>query len=160
MMELFRTILLRVTLAGAASSLALSVAKDSALKEIVRIAAGLLMALALLQPLAGLRLTDLTRQADTAVGGLSIPELEAQNRQTTLNAMGAAVAGALEQRAAQIGIECTVMVTMATDGDGLLQTDHVTVFYRPKDAARLSELQELILKESGVPIERQEMIEK
>ncbi|WNX83081.1 hypothetical protein RWV98_10640 [Agathobaculum sp. NTUH-O15-33] len=68
MMELFRTILLRVTLAGAASSLALSVAKDSALKEIVRIAAGLLMALALLQPLSGLRLTDLARRADTAGG--------------------------------------------------------------------------------------------
>lgn len=160
MMELFRTILLRVTLAGAASSLALSVAKDSALKEIVRIAAGLLMALALLQPLSGLRLIDLARRADTAAGDVSIAELEAQNRQTTLNAMGAAVASALEQRASEIGIECTVLVTMATDEDGLLQTDHVTVFYRKKDAARLAELQELILKESGVPADRQELIEK
>ena len=160
MMELFRTILLRVTLAGAASSLALSVAKDSALREIVRIAAGLLMALALLQPLAGLRLTDLARQADSAAGEISIPELEAQNRQTTLNAMGAAVASALEERASAIGIECTVLVTMATDKDGLLQTDRVTVFYRKKDAPRLAELQELILKESGVPADRQELIEK
>ncbi|WNX83080.1 hypothetical protein RWV98_10635 [Agathobaculum sp. NTUH-O15-33] len=86
--------------------------------------------------------------------------MEAQNRQTTLNAMGAAVASALEQRASEIGIECTVLVTMATDEDGLLQTDHVTVFYRKKDAARLAELQELILKESGVPADRQELIEK
>ena len=57
MSELFHTILLRVTLAGVASAVALRVVEGGALREIVKLAAGLLMLLALLQPLAGLRLT-------------------------------------------------------------------------------------------------------
>lgn len=54
MTELLQTILLRVTIAGAVSAMALKLAGGGALKEVVRTAAGLLMLLALLQPLAGL----------------------------------------------------------------------------------------------------------
>ena len=53
MTELLQTILLRVTIAGAVSAMALKLAGGGALKEVVRTAAGLLMLLALLQPLAG-----------------------------------------------------------------------------------------------------------
>ena len=52
MTELLQTILLRVTIAGAVSAMALKLAGGGALKEVVRTAAGLLMLFALLQPLA------------------------------------------------------------------------------------------------------------
>ena len=66
MTELLQTILLRVTIAGAASAVALKLAGGGALKEVVRTAAGLLMLLALLQPLADCMLSELagsTRRA-------------------------------------------------------------------------------------------------
>ena len=53
MTELFSTILLRVTLAGAASAVALRIAGGGTMREVVKLAAGLLMLLALLQPLQG-----------------------------------------------------------------------------------------------------------
>ena len=55
MTELFQTILMRVTLAGVASAVALRMVGGGALREIIKAAAGLLMLLALLQPLSGLR---------------------------------------------------------------------------------------------------------
>ncbi|MDY3618512.1 hypothetical protein [Agathobaculum sp.] len=158
MMELFRMILLRVTLAGAAASVALAVSKDSALREIVRVAAGLLMALALLQPLAQVRLPPVSEwfQKD----GISAAEVQRENSQTAMSAVGAAIADVLEQRAAKTGIDCTVRVDMATDADGVLQADHVTVYYKKSDASRLEELQQLLTEECGVPAERQELIQK
>ena len=54
MNELLHTILLRVTLAGAASAAALRMAGSGAMRETVRLAAGLLMLAALLQPLGSL----------------------------------------------------------------------------------------------------------
>ena len=56
MTELLQTILLRVTLAGIASAVALRLVGNGALREIVKMAAGLLLMLALLQPLSGLHL--------------------------------------------------------------------------------------------------------
>lgn len=46
MTELMQTILLRVTIAGAVSAMALKLAGGGALKEVVRTAAGLLLVLA------------------------------------------------------------------------------------------------------------------
>ena len=58
MNELLHTILLRVTLAGAASAAALRLSGEGAMREVVRLAAGLLMLTALLQPLGSLRLPE------------------------------------------------------------------------------------------------------
>ena len=68
MTELLQTILLRVTIAGAASAVALKLAGGGALKEVVRTAAGLLMLLALLQPLAGLHLLSWNWQSSALAG--------------------------------------------------------------------------------------------
>lgn len=158
MIEIFRTILLRVTLAGAAASVALAVSKDSALREIVRVAAGLLMALALLQPLSQVRLPSISEwfQKD----GVSAAQIQRENSQTAMSAVGSAIADVLEERAAKQGIDCTVRVDMATDADGMLQADRVTVYYKKSDQPRLAELQKLLTEECGVPAERQELIQK
>lgn len=157
MTELFQTILLRVTVAGVASAVALRVAGGGALREIVKMAAGLLMLLALLQPLSGLHLLSWEGW------GLSPPDVDAigeQNVQTTMSTIAATIAQAVEQRAEQEGFDCSVSVTMANDADGVLQIDHVTVHYGGADAARLDELQTLLTEECGVPADRQELIAK
>ena len=140
MTELLQTILLRVTIAGAMSAMALKLAGGGALKEVVRTAAGLLMLLALLQPLAGLHVLSWNWQG------------------STMSTVAASIAKAVQQRAEEAGIPCTVNVEMANDADGLLQVDKVTVYYDSVDESRLSELQDLLTKECGVPAERQELI--
>ncbi len=157
MSELFHTILLRVTLAGIASAVALRVVGDGALREIVRLASGLLMLLALLQPLAGLRLSA----AALLPGGLSaddVAAIEQQNAQTTMSTIAASIADALEGSAAAAGFDCAVHVTMENDADGILQVGRVTVRYRSADAKRLDELKAIITDGCGVDADRQEWI--
>ena len=156
MTELMQTILLRVTIAGAVSAMALKLAGGGALKEVVRTAAGLLMLLALLQPLAGLHVLSWNWQG--SVSQSDIDEMQARNMQTTMSTVAASIAKAVQQRAEEAGIPCTVNVEMANDADGLLQVDKVTVYYDSTAANRLSELQSLLTKECGVPAERQELI--
>ncbi|MFR6188615.1 MAG: hypothetical protein ACLUI6_06395 [Butyricicoccus sp.] len=72
--------------------------------------------------------------------------------------VAASIAKAVQQRAEEAGIPCTVNVEMANDTDGLLQVDKVIVYYDSTAANRLSELQSLLTKECGVPAERQELI--
>ena len=151
MTELLQTILLRVTIAGAVSAMALKLAGGGALKEVVRTAAGLLMLLALLQPLAGLHMLSWNWQG--SVSQSDIDEMQARNMQTTMSTVAASIA-----KAEEAGIPCTVNVEMANDADGLLQVDKVTVYYDSTAANRLSELQSLLTKECGVPAERQELI--
>lgn len=157
MTELLQTILLRVTIAGAVSAMALKLAGGGALKEVVRTAAGLLMLLALLQPLAGLHMLSWNWQG-SSVSQSDIDEMQARNMQTTMSTVAASIAKAMQQRAEEAGIPCTVNVEMANDADGLLQVDKVTVYYDSTAANRLSELQSLLTKECGVPAERQELI--
>ena len=137
MTELLQTILLRVTIAGAASAVALKLAGGGALKEVVRTAAGLLMLLALLQPLAGLHLLSWNWQG--SVSQSDIDEMQARNMQTTMSTVAASIAKAVQQRAQEdAGIPCTVNVEMANDADGLLQVDKVTVLLRQLLTARIA----------------------
>ena len=150
MTELLQTILLRVTIAGAVSAMALKLAGGGALKEVVRTAAGLLMLLALLHVLSW--------NWQGSVSQSDIDEMQARNMQTTMSTVAASIAKTVQQRAEEAGIPCTVNVEMANDADGLLQVDKVTVYYDSTAANRLSELQSLLTKECGVPAERQELI--
>ena len=97
MTELLQTILLRVTIAGAMSAMALKLAGGGALKEVVRTAAGLLMLLALLQPLAGLHVLSWNWQG--SVSQSDIDEMQARNMQTTMSTVAASIAKAVQQRA-------------------------------------------------------------
>lgn len=158
MSELFHTILLRVTLAGVASAVALRVVEGGALREIVKLAAGLLMLLALLQPLAGLRLTGWEGLRDGALAGVDVDAIQEQNAQTTMSTVAASIADALESSAQVKGFDCTIHVTMENDENGILQVGQVTVYYQSTDAARLDELKTLVTEGSGVDADRQEWV--
>ena len=91
MNELLHTILLRVTLAGAASAAALRMAGSGAMRETVRLAAGLLMLAALLQPLGSLRSAGWSVSA--------APDTQAireTNMQTAMSAVASSIAKALD----------------------------------------------------------------
>ncbi len=158
MTGLLHTILTRVTLAGIASAVALRLSGDGPAKEAVRISSGLLMMLALLQPLSGLKLSEIYG----SIGKIDVPvsELEEENMQTAMSTVAASIAGTLEKSAAEKGIDCDVVVTMENDANGILQIGRVTVYYRKSDADKLGILKGLLLDECGVEPERQELIER
>lgn len=158
MTELFQTILLRVTLAGLASALALAVTAESALREVVRVAAGLLMVLALVQPLTQVRL-PLPKEL-FSTNAQAVREIETQNFETAMGSVGATIARVIEEHAAEEGIDCEVFVVMTTDEKGVLQTDSVRVEYRASDVDRLEELRTILTEDCGVPAERQELVQK
>nr|WP_297172265.1 stage III sporulation protein AF [uncultured Agathobaculum sp.] len=156
MTELFQTILLRVTLAGAASAIALRLVGGGALREIVKMAAALLLLLALLQPLGSLRGLSWKEWMDASQ--TDVNAIEQRNAQTAMSTIAATIARTVEQRAGQEGFDCSVRVTMANDADGVLQIDRVTIYYNAVDTARLTELQTIVTEECGIPAERQELI--
>ncbi len=158
MTDLLRMILVRVTVAGIASAVALRMAGGGALRETVRVGVGLLMLLALLQPLAHAQ-TRLTFDKDLLDREkVSKEELEARNMQTAMNAVGSSIARSLERRAGEIGIDCTVYVSMGVDAEGILQIEDVTVYYDAQDADRENELSMMLTEECGVDADRQELI--
>lgn len=159
MTELFQTILLRVTLAGLASAAALRVVGSGALREIVKLAAGLLMLLALLQPLCTYPMHAWGLWQDGSMQ-TDIEAIEEKNAQMAMSTIAASIAEVVEQRAEEEGFDCSVKITMATDTDGILQIERVTVHYAGRDVARLGELRTLLTEECGVPEERQELIER
>lgn len=159
MTDLLQTILLRVTLAGLASAAALRVVGGGALREIVKLAAGLLMLLALLQPLCSYPIHAWGLWQN---GGIQtdIEAIEEQNAQTAMSTLAASIAEIVEQRAEKEGFDCSVKITMATDTEGLMQIERVTVHYAGRDVARLGELRTILTEECGVPEERQELIKR
>ncbi len=158
MTSLLQTILIRVTIAGIASAVALRLSGEGAMRETVRLSAGLLMLLALLQPLSQLRVTGILDQWKQE--NVPVNELEENNMQTVMSTVAANIANTLEERASEIGIDCDVRVTMANDDKGILQISGVSVYYRESDAGRLDELRTLLSDECGVDEERQELIQR
>lgn len=157
MTELMQTILLRVTIAGAVSAMALKLAGRRGLKR--GCADSRRSAHAAGAPAAaGRTACAVVELAGERLAELTIDEMQARNMQTTMSTVAASIAKAVQQRAEEAGIPCTVNVEMANDADGLLQVDKVTVYYDSTAANRLSELQSLLTKECGVPAERQELI--
>lgn len=158
MTQLLYIILLRVTLTGIAAAAALRLAGNGAIREMIRLSVGLLMLLAILQPIAqftahggkGLRLW----------GVVSAKDLEEQNMKTVMSTVASSIAETLELRAAKEGIDCDIVVSMENDGNGLLQIGRVTIYYYAKDAERLEDLSAMIFQECGVNAERQELIER
>lgn len=157
MTELFRTVLIRVTLAGLVSTAAIAIVRDGALKEIVRFSAGLLLLLAFLQPLFAFSFTPLDPNRLTQDWSQAIDEAEAQNMQTTMGTLGDSIARALTKRATERGMNCTFQVIMETDTDGTLQIAYVCAYLQPGET-RTDEISQMIEQECGVPPSRQELL--
>lgn len=158
MTQLLYIILLRVTLTGIAAALALRLAGNTAIREMIRLSVGLLMLLAILQPIA--QFTAHGSKGLRLWGTVSARELEEKNMQTVMSTVASSIAETLELRAAREGIDCDIVVSMENDGNGLLQIGQVTIYYHAKDAERLADLSAMIFQECGVDADRQELIER
>lgn len=158
MTELITTILIRVTITGIISSVAISVAKGSANSEIVNIGCGLLMIIAFMQPIIQIQLPSIGSFFEAPE--ISVDEIQETNMQTTMGSIGTALGQVMQEHAEEKGITCSFAVAMETDESGVLQVATVTVYYAAAQSERLAEIAEIIESDCGVTAERQVFIEK
>ena len=130
MMELIRNWLIGVTAAALVVALADSLAPDGAVKKIGKLTGGLLLVVAILQPLVGLDYASLS-------GILTEYRLEAEGYSTALETENVRLlktiieeqtAAYIQDKAAELGADCTVEVTCQEDGDGNLYPASVIVY--------------------------------
>lgn len=155
-----RELVVGVSAAAILGSVALTLVQTGALREIVRLAAGLTMLLALLTPLSTLRLpsgSGWLRQQISATQNSTEPA-QAQHQALAMSSMARAAAGYIEQQAQALGVDCTAVVTLGQDARGTLTLDAVTVTCRA-GAQSLEAVRQMIENECGIPQERQIYVE-
>ncbi len=146
MIEVFRQMLVGVTAAAILAGVSLQFVKEGPLHEAVRVAAGLMLTLALLLPfsrLPGARVSGLQGAAARAA---------AENQRIAASSVGNAVAIYIEDRAAEMGVKCTAAVCMGGDENGQLETKSVTLYIEGATEEERSAVCQMVAQECGIPI--------
>lgn len=157
MMEGIRTWLLGIVLTSLAGGLARQLAPKGTEQAMVRLVSGLLLALAILRPLAGNRWEGL----EVAAGSFSLQseeqaEIYRKNQQEALSAIIAEKTEAyILDKANQLGLDCTVRVTTAAGESGIPLPVSATI--RGAYSPALAECME---EEVGIPAEQQFWLEE
>lgn len=129
MIERFETLLLGVAAAAVLLGVALSLARGSALREVLRFAGGLAILLAVLQPLSGVRLPSLSglwRQAAAESRAQSAPYTAAAS-EALAGAAVRQVEAEIEARAGALGVPCTAALRTAPGEAGQTCVTGVTL---------------------------------
>lgn len=155
MIELFQTMLTGVAAAALCGGAALALTKGSALREVIRLAGGLAVLLAVLQPLTGLRLPDLSgavRQAvqESAAQGTQYAQ---DNTQILAAAAVQSVCEYIAQRAHQLGVVCTVQAATYQDTEGRTLLNGLTLTAHREVQAVREKVENMIVSECGIPKE-------
>lgn len=157
MIDSIRTWLLGIVLTSLAGGLARQLAPEGKEQAMVRLVSGLLLALAILRPLAGGGWEGL----EIAAGGFSLQseaqaEIYRKNQQEALSAIIAEKTEAyILDKANQLGLACTVRVTVAAGESGIPLP--VSVSIRGPYSPALAECME---EEVGIPAQEQIWLEE
>ena len=155
MIEVFRQMLVGVTAAAILAGVSLQFVKEGPLHEAVRVAAGLMLTLALLRPLTELQWTE-PELAWDGPAQEALAEAYRQDREEALSAVIAEKTRAyIWDKADRLGLRCTVEVTVSAGESGIPLPDTVTV--RGSYSAALAAY---IEEEVGVPPEKQIWLEE
>ncbi len=129
-MELVRSWLIGVTAAAMAAALADSLAPDGAVKKIGKLTGGLLLAVAILQPLAQLdyaSMSGILASYRMEAEGYSAA-LETENIRLMKTIIEEQTGAYIQDKAAELGADCTAEVTCQADDDGTLYPASVIVY--------------------------------
>lgn len=155
MIELFQTMLVGVAAAALCGGAALALTKGNALREVIRLAGGLAVLLAVLQPLTGLRFPDLVGSIRQTVqsNAAQSAQYEQENEQVLTAAAVQSVADYIEQRAAQLGVECTAELASCPDADGRTVLTGLTLTAQETAQTERETIERMIVSECGIPKE-------
>lgn len=156
MMDLIRTWLIGVTAAAMVAALADSLAPEGAVKKVGKLAGGLLMVVAILQPLAGL---DYEAMAASLANYRLETEgyssaLEAENEQLMKIIIEERTGAYIQDKAAELDAVCTAEVICQVNEDGSMYPASVVV-YGELTQAQTDALSRTIEGDLAIPAENQ-----
>lgn len=157
MMELVRGWLVGVTAAAMVVALADSLAPAGAVRKIGKLTGGLLLAVAILQPLAGLddaSLSGILAGYRMEAEGYS-SALETENMLLVKTIIEEQTGAYIQDKAAELGMECTAEVTCLADEDATPYPASVVV-YGALTPAQEDALRRMIEGDLAIPEESQQ----
>lgn len=155
-MELLRTWLIGVTAAALVAAMADGLAPEGAVKKIGKLAGGLLMLAAILQPLVKLDYSTLAAelaQLRLETGGYSTA-LETENERLMKSIIEEQTGAYIQDKAVGIGAVYTAQVTCQTNQEGALYPASVTI-YGELSREQTDTLSALIEGDLAIPAENQ-----
>lgn len=152
MIEVFRQMLTGVAAAAILAGVCLQFVREGPLREVVRVAAGLMLTLALLLPLT--RLPGVERTVSGAIDGLrsAVATASFENQRVAASSVGNAVAIYIQDRAEEMGVSCTAVVDMDGGADGQLETKSVVLYLPGATEEERNAVCQMVAQECGVPI--------
>lgn len=156
MMELIRQWLLGMACAAMAAALAQSLAPEGGPKRICRLASGLVLLLATVQPLLRLDEGALARLAGdfpASVGGYT-DALEEENDLLYQSIIERQTAAYISDKAAQLGLSCQVEVRYQYDQDATPYPYEASIRGEWTQEQR-QQLERILEQDLGIPIQRQ-----
>lgn len=156
MMDLIRTWLLGVAGAALVAALADSLAPEGAVKKAGKLACGLLLAIAMLQPLLGLDYAALAGAfADYRLEGEGYSAaLETENHRLMKIIIAEQTSAYIQDKAAELGVACTAEVTCLEDGNGDPYPASAVV-YGELTPAQSEQLTRIIEGDLAIPVQAQ-----
>lgn len=153
MLNIFQNVLTTVTITAIFSGIMLSFLKDGAMKEVLRISAGLMVVIAILLPLSSVRVKSFSFSKIKKDYSQEAEQAESKNQDLTYNIVSAKISQYITDTAAKKGIKCTVHTYISYDEDNTIQVDRIEISCDQK--AKENELSNLIYNECGIDKEKQ-----
>lgn len=149
MIELFEELLTGIAAAALCGGAAVMFAKGKAMQEVLRLATGLAILLAVLRPLSEFRLPNVFERTAQQTAPVQYSQ---QTRNALAEAAARQVEAYVEQRAQQMGISCTATLQLAHQAEKTLVTGVQLTCSRNADTHALSQM---LVSECGIPKELQ-----
>lgn len=155
MIETFQTLLTGVAAAALCGGVALSLTRGGALREVLRLACGLAVVLAVLEPLSTLRLPKLgaSFRQTVAAGESQSTQYQAQSAQALAQAAIDQVEQYIEQRAAALGATVKAELAATSEADGRTLVTGVTLTASAADPPDKTAIETILVTECGIPKE-------
>lgn len=153
MIEILRQMILGVTAAAIFSSVMLQFTQKSALQEIIKLAAGMVMILALLTPLSRISMPSFSGWMAEVKGSVAAQTGRAQehNEQIAHSSIAGAVSGYIRDQAEALDMKCSVHTGLSEGEDGTMYISSVKVKGQAFTAEQREKLSALIERDCGVP---------
>lgn len=155
MMGALKEWLLSVTAAAILCALAQGLIPPGPVRRVGRLTAGLVMAAALLAPLASLRGVELEQWLESWQPQQEVQGLEEQRDETMKSIIEEECSAYIVDKAAQLGAECQVTVVCSSEGEGVFLPWQITVT-GDLSPGQQEQLTRQIQEDLGVPPERQQ----
>lgn len=155
MMGALREWLLSVTAAAILCALAQGLIPPGPVRRVGRLTAGLVMAAALLAPLASLRGVEPEQWLESWQPQEEVQGLEEQRDETMKSIIEEECSAYIVDKAAQLGAVCEVQVVCSSEGEGVFLPWQITVT-GDLPPGQQQQLTQQIQEDLGVPPERQQ----